>query len=166
MRRLIYILAVVSLVIMASGCTSDQWASNKTYTGDGITFQYPGTWSENATKAVGTPSGSSSIAAVGTDEEAFAIGSISVTGLDAASIQDVLDNLVKQYKQQGYGSVKTVQVEGVNATMLTSTSKDASGFYYSIAFWTKNNKLYYAVYGSTTKDTETMERILGSLETT
>ncbi|CEL23772.1 hypothetical protein [Methanobacterium formicicum] len=46
MKRLIYILTVVLLVVMASGCTtSDEWASNKTYSGNGVTFTYPGTWS-------------------------------------------------------------------------------------------------------------------------
>ncbi|NYB52919.1 MAG: hypothetical protein HVN35_10235 [Methanobacteriaceae archaeon] len=166
MKRLIYILMVVSLVVMASGCTSDQWATNKTYTGNGITFQYPGTWSENATKSLSTPSGSSNIAAVGTDDEAFAVGSISVSGLDAASIQTVLNQLVQQYQSQGFGASKSVNVDGTTATMITSTNKDADGFYTTIAFWVKNNSLFYAAYVSKTTDTQTMEKILGSFKAT
>jgi hypothetical protein len=166
MKRLIYILAVVSLVVMASGCTSDEWSSNKTFSGNGVTFQYPGAWSENATKSVATPSGASSIAGVGTNDEAFAIGSISASGLDAESLQQVLNTLVQQYQGQGYGNPKSVQVDGVTASMITSTSKDSDGFYTTIAFWAKNNKLYYAAYVSTSNDTQTMEKILGTLKST
>jgi len=166
MKRLIYILAVVLLVVMASGCTSDQWASNKTYSGNGVTFSYPGTWSENATKTVTTPSGSNSIAAVGSNDEGFAIGSISASGLDTASIQSVLNQLVQEYQTQGYGASKSVTVDGSTATMITSTNKDSSGYYTTIAFWVKNNSLYYAAYVSNTNSTQTLERILGSLKTT
>lgn len=166
MKRLIYILAVVLLVVMASGCTSDEWSSNKTYSGNGITFQYPGTWSENATKTVTVPSGSHSIAAVGSSDEGFAIGSITASGLDTASIQDVLNQLVQEYQGQGYGASKSITVDGSTATMITTTSKDSSGYYTTIAFWVKNNSLYYAAYVSSTNSTQNMEKILGSLKTT
>ncbi len=166
MKRLIYILAVVLLVVMASGCTSDEWSSNKTYSGNGITFQYPGTWSENATKTVTVPSGSHSIAAVGSSDEGFAIGSITASGLDTASIQDVLNQLIQEYQAQGYGASKSITVDGSTATMITTTSKDSSGYYTTIAFWVKNNSLYYAAYVSSTNSTQNMEKILGSLKTT
>jgi hypothetical protein len=166
MKRLIYILMVVSLVVMASGCTSDQWATNKTYSSNGVTFQYPGTWSENATKTVTAPTGSSSLAAVGSNNEGFAVGSISASGLDAASIQTVLNQLVQQYQSQGYGSSKSVNVDGATATMITSTNKDSDGYYTTIAFWVKNNSLFYAAYVSQNTDTQTMEKILGSFKAT
>jgi hypothetical protein len=166
MKRLIYILAVVLVVVMASGCTSDEWASNKTYSGNGITFQYPGTWSENATKTVTVPSGSQSIAAVGSSDQAFAIGSITASGLDTASIQSVLNQLIQEYQTQGYGASKSITVDGSTATMVTTTSKDSSGYYTTIAFWVKNNSLYYAAYVSSTNSTQNMEKILGSLKTT
>ncbi|MDY9924226.1 hypothetical protein [Methanobacterium sp.] len=166
MKRLIYILAVVLLVVMASGCTSDEWSSNKTYSGNGVTFTYPGTWSENATKTVTTPAGSNNIAAVGSSDEGFAIGSISASGLDTASIQSVLNQLVQEYQTQGYGSSKSITVDGSTATVITTTSKDSSGYYTTIAFWVKNNSLYYAAYVSSSNSTQNMERILGSLKTT
>lgn len=166
MKRLIYILLVVGLVVMVSGCTSDQWASNTTFTGNGISFSYPSSWSANATKDLTTPSGSSSIAAVGTSDEGFAVGSISASGLDSASIQNVINSLVQQYQTQGYGSVKSVTVDGATASMVTSNNADSQGMYTSIAFWTKNNNLYYAVYVSKSQSTQNMERILGSLKST
>jgi hypothetical protein len=166
MKRLIYILAVVLLVVMASGCTSDQWASNKTYSGNGITFQYPGSWNENVTKNIVTPAGSSGFVVVGDDNEEFKIGTISVTGFDASSVQETLNAAVQQFQSQGYGSSKSVPVDGTTATMITSTSKDADGYYNSLAFWVKNNNLYYAAYLSNTNDTTTMTRILSSLKTT
>lgn len=167
MKRLIYILAVVLLVVMASGCTtSDEWASNKTYSGNGVTFTYPGTWSENATKTVTTPSGSNNIAAVGSNDEGFAIGSISASGLDTAGIQNVLNQLVQEYQAQGYGASKSITVDGSTAAMITTTSKDSSGYYTTIAFWVKNNSLYYAAYVSTSNSTQNMEKVLGTLKTT
>lgn len=166
MKRLIYILAVVLVVVMASGCTSDEWASNKTYSGNGITFTYPGTWGENATKTVNVPAGSNSLAAVGSNDEGFAVGSITASGLDTASIQNVLNQLVQEYQTQGYGDSKSITVDGSTATMLTTTSKDSSGYYTTIAFWVKNNSLYYAAYVSSTNNTQNMEKILGSLKTT
>lgn len=167
MKRLIYILAILSLVVMASGCTSsDQWASNKTYSGDGITFTYPGTWSVNDSEAVSTQSGSTSIAAVGNDDEGFAIGSIAVSGLDTETVQQATNQMVEEYQSQGYGTAKTITVEGVNASMLTSEEADASGLYSTVAIWVKDDKMYYAVYASKTTSTETMEKILSTIETT
>lgn len=45
------ILMIIGLVIGVSGCTSSGTAtiSNKTFSKSGITFQYPGNWSDNAT---------------------------------------------------------------------------------------------------------------------
>ncbi|BDZ70270.1 PsbP-related protein [Methanobacterium petrolearium] len=167
MKKLIYILAILSLVVMASGCTSsDQWASNKTYSGNGITFQYPGTWSVNETEAVSTPSGSSAIAAVGNDDEGFAIGSIAATGLDTETVQQAMNQMVEEYQSQGYGTAKTITVEGVDASMVTSEDADSSGLYTTVAFWVKDDKMYYAVYASKTTGTETMEKILSTLKTT
>ena len=166
MKRLIYILAVVLLVVMASGCTSDEWSSNKTYSGNGITFTYPGTWSENATKTITTPSGSNNLVALVSNDEGFSKGSKSASGLDTASIQNVLNQLVQEYQTQGYGSSKSVTVDGSTATMITSTNKDSSGYYTTIAFWVKSNTLYYAAYVSTSNSTQNMEKILGSLKTT
>jgi hypothetical protein len=161
MKRLIYILAILSLVVMASGCTSsDQWASNKTYSGDGITFTYPGTWSVNDSEAVSTQSGSTSIAAVGNDDEGFAIGSIAVSGLDTETVQQATNQMVEEYQSQGYGTAKTITVEGVNASMLTSEEADASGLYSTVAIWVKDDKMYYAVYASKTTSTEPWKRYL------
>ncbi len=167
MKRLIYILAVVSLVVMASGCTSDQWASNKTYSVGGLTFQYPGTWSENSTEFMSNPSGATGIAAVGTDDEGFAVGSVSTSILSESDLQQVISQMIQTYKNQGFTTEKNITVDGVSATLLSTPNKLSEGYYASIAFWTKTNKLYFAIYGSkTSSDTTSMERILGSLKAT
>ncbi|HMK54044.1 MAG TPA: hypothetical protein VK444_04600 [Methanobacteriaceae archaeon] len=164
MKRLIYILAIVSLVVAASGCTGDAWSSNKTYSGSGVTFVYPGTWSENST-LVSNPSGASNVVAVGTQNEAFAFGNINVTGLSDSLIQQVLTEVVNQYKAQNFTSVKSINVDGTTATMLTTSSADSSGLYSSIAFWGKNSKIHFAAYVSKTNDTQNFEKILGTLKT-
>ncbi len=166
MKKLLLILVVLSVVVMASGCTSsDPWSSNKTYSSNGVTFVYPASWSVNAS-SVTTPSGSDVIVSVGSTDEGFAIGNINVSDLPSASVLDMVNELVQQYKTQGYLTEKAVSVDGVNATMLTTQNKTSSGFYNSIAYWAKNSKLYYAVYVSKNNGTQTMDRILSSLTTT
>jgi len=128
MKRLIYILAIVAVVVAASGCTGDPWASNKTYSGNGVTFQYPGTWSENVTKAVSTPSGSTGIIAVGNDadEQGFAVASVSGFGLSNSALEGILNQLKTEYKNQGFISEKTLTMDSVQATMLSNPNPDAS----------------------------------------
>lgn len=167
MKSWIFILVVVSLVLLASGCTSDQWASNKTYSAAGLSFQYPGTWSENSTEFISTPSGATGIAAVGTADEAFVAGGLSSSSLSESDIQQLTNELIQTYKNKGFTTEKTVTVDGVSATMLSTPNKLSDGYYASIALWTKNGKFYFGMYGSkTASDTATMERILGSLKTT
>lgn len=165
MKRLFYILAVVMLVVMASGCTSsDQWASNKTYSGDGVTFQYPGTWSENKTN-MSIP-GASSVAAVGSDSEAFVYGTVDISVLSSSDIQELMNTVSQGYKSQGMTTEKKLTVDGANATMLSSPNKDSSGIYKTAAFWTKSGKFYVAAYTSTQNGTENFEKVLATFKTT
>lgn len=168
MKRLIYILAIVAVVVAVSGCTGDPWASNKTYSGNGLTFQYPGTWSENATKAVSTPSGSTGMIIVGSDadEQGFAVGSVSGSGLSNSALEGIMNQVKTEYKNQGYTSEKTLTVDGVQATILSNPNPNASGLYTTVAVWLKNGRIYIAAYASSDTDTATLERILSSLKTT
>ena len=163
MKRLIYILIVVSLVVMASGCTGDKWSSTKTYSGNGLTFTYPGTWSENASSPMNL-SGASTIEAVGTSDEAFAVGTVSV-GVSDDILQQAITQTAQTYVSQGY-TQKSITVDGVTATMITNPNLNAEGMYLSLVFWPKNSKLYYAAYGTKNNDTQTMEKLLGSLKAT
>ena len=68
MKKYLYIFILISAVVLASGCTNSQnetSGSNETkakvYSGDEVTFEYPGTWetissqSRDSIIAVGDP---------------------------------------------------------------------------------------------------------------
>lgn len=166
MKRLIYILAVVTLVVMASGCTSDEWSSNKTYTGSGVTFQYPGTWSESSDSKISQISGATSGAAVEGSDAWFGFATVDVTNLSTSQRDSLKNTLKKTYNERNLTTEKTVTVDGVSALLLSSSTKDASGIYSNVAFWIKGDKVYIAAYTSTNSGTQTFERILGSFKTT
>ena len=166
MKSLIYILIVVSLVVAISGCTSDEWATNKTYSANGITFTYPGTWSSDLNKTITMPAGSASQAILGTNDQAFALSTVNGQNLTTDQLQQVINNVVTDFKNQGYGSEKNMTVDGVTATMITSQKADSDGFYTSYVAWAKNNTIYYVTYVSKENSTATLERILTTFKTT
>lgn len=166
MKKLIYILVVVSLVVAISGCTSDEWATNKTYSGNGITFVYPGTWDVNVSKSITFPSDSIKQAIVGTSDEIFGVGTISGQNLSNDQLQQTINSVINDYKNQGYGSEKNITVDGATATIITTQKADSDGFYTSFAAWVKNGTIYYAIYMSKSSSTTTFERILSSFKTT
>ena len=46
MKRLVFVLFILVVVVAASGCTSQNTSSNKTYSANGVSFTYPGNWTE------------------------------------------------------------------------------------------------------------------------
>lgn len=166
MKRLVYVLAVVVLVVLASGCTSNELS--KTYSGNNVTFQYPGTWSENATFSNLTGSSVATAVAVGNDTQVFTLTSLDISSYSDDVKNSVLSTMVQTYKSANLTTEKTLTVDGVNATVLSSPDKIAStDAYVSIALWVKNDKLFMALYGS--KDgssTAIFEKILGTIKTT
>ena len=65
MKKYLFLIVLLVLVVMASGCISNQnqtnQSSNKTYSANGISFQYPDTWNltdsitKNATLQIESP---------------------------------------------------------------------------------------------------------------
>ena len=43
MREILIIIAILGIIVCASGCT-DSTQDNKTYSGNGVSFTYPGNW--------------------------------------------------------------------------------------------------------------------------
>lgn len=166
MKRLIYILVVVSLVVSISGCTSDEWATNKTYSSNGIIFVYPGSWDVNVNKSITFPSDSVKQALVGTSDEILGVGTINGQNLTNDQLQETINSVVSDYKNQGYGSEKNITVDGVTATIITSQKAGSDGFYTSFAAWVKSGTIYYVVYMSKSNSTANLERLLGTFKTT
>ena len=45
MREILVIIAILGIIVCASGCT-DNTTTTKTYSGNGVSFSYPGNWEE------------------------------------------------------------------------------------------------------------------------
>ncbi|MCE5213763.1 MAG: hypothetical protein LLF83_03470 [Methanobacterium sp.] len=166
MKSLIYVLVVVSLVVAISGCTSDIWATNKTYSGNGITFTYPGAWESDLNKSVTMPAGSVSKAIVGSSDEILDISTVSGQNLTSDSLQQVINDVMTDFKNKGFGSEKNITVDGATATMITSQKADSDGFYTTYVAWVKNNTIYYATYLTKSNSTANLEKVLSTFKTT
>ncbi|BDZ67439.1 PsbP-related protein [Methanobacterium ferruginis] len=168
MKRLIYVLAILSLVIMVSGCTTstDEWSTNNTYTGNGVTFDYPGTWNISSDSGMDDISGATSGAAVEGSDAWFGFATIDVSSLSTEQRDSLKTTLTQTYNNMNLTTEKAITVDGVSATLLSSPEQSSSGIYSNVAFWVKDDKVYIAAYTSTNEGTETFERILGSFKTT
>jgi len=121
-----------------------------------VTFQYPGTWEENnLTKDY--------MANVGNDTESFSLFSINTTygGINVGN--STLSKMVRNYKLANLTTEKTLTVDGVNATLLSSPDKIRTR---SIALWIKGDKFFQAEYNSQDSSTATFEKILSTIKST
>lgn len=169
MKRLIYILVIVSLVVAISGCTSDIWATNKTYSGNGITFTYPGTWSESDPNTIDLSSVSNAtvVARVGDNDYSFVV-TTKVFPQNTNS-QLTLQN-IKSVSIPGQTKVsdKDINVDGTQGIQMDYkvNDKNTPDQYISYVAWIKNSKGYIIGYGSRNNDTQTLDRIINTIKTT
>ncbi|MEN6292356.1 MAG: hypothetical protein ABFD07_10145 [Methanobacterium sp.] len=77
---MILILAILTLAVMASGCTDNQ-SANKKYSSNEISFTYPGNWSETSISdiqnTVGNTTNVTVVVGEGNDRE-FALGKVNI----------------------------------------------------------------------------------------
>jgi hypothetical protein len=156
------------VAVAASGCTS-QNASNKTYSANGVSFVYPGNWSEQNSTSLETQLGSSAdVLAVVGDGSSYKFG---FSKLNIGSNQRVATlsewassyNSTMKSKGNTFVSGKTSTVDGVKAIQITML---ASGTYVTDIFFVKNGTGYLGVYASPTNDTEIFDQIMQSLKVT
>ena len=171
MKRIFLIIIMLVLVVAASGCTSENSSSNKTYSANSVTFVYPGSWSEQNSTTLQSQVGSigSVIAVVGDGSKSmFGIAKINV-GSDEriASLNEWASSYNNTMKNRGvsYVSEKTLTVDGVDAMSMTLKESD-SGSYVTDIFFVKNGTAYFAVYASTINDQQAIEQILKNLHIT
>lgn len=173
MKRFFYILvlALVLLVVMVSGCTSDQWASNKTYSGNGVTFQYPGAWTDEDPSSLSSfTSGVNVVTGVGNTDYTFVLGSIP-TNVSTDQIQQYLQQVKTNWKAIPGATVlseKELTVDGASAIEVNwkLNNESSSDVYVSAVSWVKNAKAYVVIYGSRNNDTQTLDRILSTMKST
>jgi hypothetical protein len=114
---IIGILAIIGMIVAISGCTSfgTESVQNKTFSKSGITFQYPGNWSDNATMNFAKSAGKDVelIGTLGNSNVTLAVEYVNVTKHpnDAGSADEVKDLSVSLAKAS------------VNPTILSDTNR-------------------------------------------
>jgi hypothetical protein len=161
------LIGILVLVVAASGCTS-QSTSNKTYSANGVSFTYPGAWSElNSTDLQKSLSASTVLGLVGNNTNEFYVAKVNVgSNQVVSSISQWASGYNSTIKSNGWTFVsgKSLTVDGVPAYQITAQTN--SSYYGTDVFFVKNSAPYLAVYVSPSNDQQTLENILNSLKIT
>ena len=166
MKKWISILAVLILIVTISGCTNNQTQpANKTYSGNGLSFVYPGNWNELDKTAYQSALDDKGelLAVVGDGSTMFGIARLNKV---KNQTNITLNNLVVYYnstfnKGTEYVSEDLVTVDGVKGYEITVK---ASGNYLSGVLFIKNSTNYLAVFESSDNSQKTFNQIISSLK--
>lgn len=159
--KLAGLIAVFVLVVAISGCTSVNQVQNKTFNKGGITFQYPGTWSDNITfnYAQAPSSQWTTLGTIGDNTTSVSITSmnLSASAFSATSIE----SLAQLAYSTSSGSVQPISFNNSNYNNITFyeliyTNKDSvsNGTYknYQLFFGEQGKILYSIIFK--TKETD------------
>lgn len=170
MKRLILLIAIFVLVVAASGCTDQntQTPTTKTYSGNGVTFNYPANWTIQNSSAVQSQLGSlgNVLGAVGDNNNSFIIAKLNVgSNQELNTPSQAAENAKSTMPSQGYifVSEKQTTIDGVNANQVTFQK---SGIYFTYDWMVKNGNGYWTTYTSTNSDQTNLDMILNSLKIT
>lgn len=154
------------VVVCAAGCID---SSPKTYTGDGISFQYPADWGSiesDFQKSIG--SSGDVLVSLGEDDEG-----IVVAKMDLGTAQVSASQFASAFKSSAssggldFVSEKTVTVAGgTGYEKVFKYTQNSSQMYASCIFLENNNSLYMIMIGTPNNDQETVDLILNSFKFT
>lgn len=167
MKKWIVLLVLLALVVSVSGCTSQNTTNNKTYSANGVSFTYPGSWSEENTSTLQSELGSAGtvIVVVGDNStNKFGVAKANLAGGQTISnVDEWASNYNSTMKNAGstYVSEKKLTVDGVDASQMTFQN---SGVYITDIFFIKNNVAYLAVLASTNNDQKILDLLLKNLK--
>lgn len=173
----IIVALIVLAVVAVSGCIGgDDAPKTATFSGNGVSFEYPAGWTklsnEEIEQYMGSTEGFKVHAFVGentTGEDGFAVFSInSSMGLKAKDMSEIMSSSSSGYK---FLSNKTTTVDGTTAYIVTvDMSQDTSSTgenYLTYVFFDKNNELYMLIYVFADKADETkLDPILETFKVT
>jgi hypothetical protein len=166
---LIGIIGILVLVVAVSGCTSTNTSSNKTYSANGVTFIYPGNWTEQNLTSLQTTIGSTgtALAVVGDGSgNKFGVAKRNIGSNErVSSLSEWASGYNSSMQSQGstYVSEKSLTVNGVDAYQMTFQD---SGSYITDIFFVKNGTGYLVVHQSPNNDQQTLEQLLKNLQIT
>lgn len=166
MKKWILTLAILALIVAISGCTNNQTQPvSKTYSANGLSFIYPGDWSElDKTAYQSALNGKGELLAVVGDGSTM----FGIAKLNKAKNQTnvTLNNLVVYYnstfnKGTEYVSEGSVTVDGVKGYEITVKASDN---YFSGILFIKKSTNYLAVFESSDNNQKTFNQIISSLK--
>jgi len=163
-KYFIFVIAIVALVVMASGCTSQNGntTTSKAYSANGISFNYPSDWSvinqtssQNLTGVIlGDVTYNQSN---GTNGNGLIILKIPQTTNTSSEVS----NIKKQFTN---GTNSTIIISGVNAN-LTALNASANNITAQFKFvdFSKNNSTYLLQYTTVSNGTVTPGTIFDNI---
>jgi hypothetical protein len=166
MGRIFAAIIILGIILSISGCTNQ--ASNKTYSENGLTFNYPGNWSQLNTSqfqnSIGT-SGTLLVVVGDKDQNRFGIATANIGAGQELKTPAEWANGMNTSSGFQYLSGKSSTIDGVEGYQLSM--KDPSNNYnYYYAYWVKNNKGYLSVLVSPIDQQSLFENISKSIKIT
>lgn len=153
MKKIIFILVLLSLVVMASGCTSNQSINTKNFSAGGISFQYPDTW--NASSQVGANATQIVVASPEFISSNGTKGSVvlilKVSNLTASNMTQTRQEFLTQAQQSGQNVTNaTISIAGVSASDISYNGNDTQGnkAYARLIDFNKNNTIYLMLFAT------------------
>ena len=166
MREILLIIAILGIIVCASGCTDDTTA-NKTYSGNGVSFTYPGDWEilDSTDTQTGVGDMGTVIVVVGIEnQDMFGLFTVNIGANERlATPSEWLSNMKTNVGSE-YVSSKTITVDGEKGVQLTTQSSDGFNNYY--AFWNKNGEGYMALLTTESDSQALFDDIISTVETT
>jgi PsbP-like protein len=172
LKKYLFVVALIALVVLSSGCTTNQNQTNqsqiptKTYAANGISFQYPDTWNltdkSTANATLITIKSPDVQLTNGNATKGYLVSILKQAipkgvNITTANITDTLSNTAKQ---SGLNATnETVNIAGVTATKISfnQTIQNATGNVWIIAF-EKNNNIYSLTFASVEEDLQTAKQ--------
>lgn len=165
-KYFLVVLAIVAVVVLASGCTSNQTGNNttKTYSANGITFNYPANWdiineTSNANQtliAIGDANIQQNNTTTG---NGVIITRLPTTNNTTAELQSAKSQFASLNATN-----TTIQIAGVtaNETTITTTNDNITGQVKIIDFQ-KNNYVYLLQYVTISSNFQTQQALFDTI---
>lgn len=153
MKKYLFILALLAVVVMVSGCTNTSTIATKNFSASGISFQYPDTWNvssqvnNNSTQVM--VASSEFISSNATKGSVVLILKLPKSGDN--NMSQTRQELMTQAQQSGQNATNTtLTIAGVSASDISYTGNDTTGnnTYGRLIDFEKNDSLYLLLFAS------------------
>jgi len=164
MKKWISIITILVVIVLISGCASKQSLPNtKNYSANGLSFTYPGNWSEMDTTFYQSILGDKGqlLVLVG-DGSNSAFGIAKLNTEKNQTLKDLVITYKLSLKSNGteFISEEPITIDAVKGHEITVK---ASGNYFSSILFIKNNSSYLVGFESQNNDQQTFNQIIKSL---